>query len=173
MLNYNALLLDSGYLPIQVLDWKKAMTLYFTGRAEVVELHENIHVQSTHKKFPLPKVLRLVESFKAITRVKFNRYNVFLRDKFQCQYCEIKFTQNELSLDHVLPRSRGGKSDWSNIVTSCNPCNNKKADKTPKEARMNLKRAPYEPSWNPFYSLRLSKKDMQAFGHWLIHKVSA
>src|SRR5690554_2509484 len=130
-----ALVLDSTYFPVQIIDWKKAMILFFTQRAEVVDFHEDIEIRSTSASFKLPKVLRLFQKVNQAagfkSGVKFNRGNVFYRDKFTCQYCLQKFKEVELTLDHVMPKSRGGKTSWDNIVTSCHPCNNKKADKTP------------------------------------------
>ena len=164
---YKALLLDSSYYPIQILDWKKAMVLFFTNRAEVVEHHDRIKIRSTNESFKLPKVLRLYSSFKRYSRVKFNRTNVFMRDKFKCQYCGDRFNKEELTFDHVLPKSRGGRTSWQNIVTSCHDCNNRKADRTPEECGIRLIRKPCEPKWNPLMALKLSNAEFHLWGSWI------
>lgn len=164
---YKALLLDSSYYPIQILDWRKAMVLFFTGRAEVVEHHEKIKIRSTSDQFKLPKVMRLFCSFKRLSRVKFNRANVFMRDKYRCQYCGGKFTREELTFDHVLPKSRGGRTSWENIVTSCHACNNKKADRTPEECGFSLLKKPLEPKWNALMGLKLSRSEAMLWSTWI------
>jgi 5-methylcytosine-specific restriction endonuclease McrA len=164
---YKSLLLDSSYYPIQIIDWRKAMILFFTGRAEVVEHHQDIEIHSTNDSYTLPSVLRLFRPFNAITRVKFNRRNVFTRDKYTCQYCGNRLEHRLLTFDHVMPKSRGGKTSWENIVTSCHPCNNKKADRTPEECGFSLLKRPYEPSWHPFMGLRLKKEERLLWGSWI------
>ncbi len=162
------LLLDASYYPIQIIDWKRAMILFFTDRAEVVEHHSNVEIRSTHSKFKLPKVLRLFGSFKNFSKVKFNRSNVFFRDKYLCQYCGEKFKEQELTFDHVMPKSRGGPTSWENIVTCCNICNNKKAARTPDEWGKSLLKKPKEPKWTPMMALRLSKNELSLFSTWII-----
>ena len=120
------LLLDSSYYPIEMIDWKKALSLFFTERAEVVDYHENISISSTNKKYQLPKVMRLFCKVGKISEVKFNRMNIFYRDSFTCQYCNIRFNSKDLTLDHVHPKSKGGETSWTNIVTACEKCNCKK-----------------------------------------------
>ena len=162
-----ALLLNSSYYPVQVIDWKRAMILFFTGRAEVVEHHENLEINSPNETYKLPKVMRLFGSFKNFSKVKFNRNNVFYRDKHMCQYCGDKFKASELTFDHVIPRSRGGPTTWTNIVSSCDRCNSKKADKTPKEWGVRLINIPIEPKWTPMMAFRLTKNEIVVFSSWL------
>lgn len=164
---YKALLLDSSYYPIQIIDWKKAMILFFTGRAEVVEVHGDININSPKHSYQLPSVLRLFSSFKSFTRVKFNRNNVFLRDKFTCQYCGQKHNRQDLTFDHVMPKSRGGKTNWHNIVTSCHPCNNRKADRTPEECGLKLMKRPLEPQWHPVIGLKLNQDEISLWRSWI------
>lgn len=167
-----ALVLDSTYFPVQIIDWKKAMVLFFTGRAEVVDYHEDIEIRSTQDSYKLPKVLRLFQKVNKLGQVKFNRANVFYRDRFKCQYCGDKFLAVELTLDHVMPKSRGGKTNWENIVSSCHPCNNKKADRTPQECGLKLPREPKQPKWSPMVAFRLSQKEKSLFGNWFFSKSS-
>jgi 5-methylcytosine-specific restriction endonuclease McrA len=162
-----ALLLDSSYYPVQIIDWKRAMILLFTDRAEVVEHHQNLEVNSTNETFKLPKVMRLYGSFKNFSRVKFNRSNIFYRDKHQCQYCGDKFKDAELTFDHVMPKSRGGLTSWNNIVACCMICNNKKAARTPEEWGKKLMKVPIEPKWTPLIAFRLSKPERSLFSSWL------
>lgn len=162
-----ALLLDSSYYPVQMIDWKRAMILFFTGRAEVVEHHENININSPHESFKLPKVMRLYDNFRNFSQVKFNRNNVFYRDKHICQYCGEKFKANELTFDHVVPKSRGGATSWKNIVTCCYKCNNKKAARTPEEWGKKLLKIPIEPKWTPMMAFRLTKGETLIFSTWL------
>ena len=162
-----ALLLDSSYYPIQIIDWKRAMILFFTGRAEVVELHNNVEIKSTNESYQLPKVMRLFGSFKNFSKVKFNRANVFFRDKHTCQYCYKKFQADHLTFDHVIPRSRGGPTTWENIVTSCAECNNEKAARTPQEWGKTLLRKPFKPKWTPMMALRLTKPELRLFSSWI------
>ena len=98
----------------------------------------------------MPAVVRLLQYVSLdVKTVKFSRINVFARDNFTCQYCGDQPGTANLTYDHVLPKSRGGKTTWTNIVTACIPCNWKKSDKTPQEAHMKLKTVPYLPKHRP------------------------
>ena len=162
-----ALLLDASYYPVQIIDWKKAMILFFTGRAEVIEHHEDIEICSTSESFKLPKVMRLFQSFKNFSQIKFTRTTVFYRDKYRCQYCGDKFEFQNLTFDHILPKSRGGPTSWENIVSCCDSCNSKKAARTPKEAKMPLLKKPMQPKWNPIMAFKLGTKEVKLFSNWL------
>ena len=163
------LLLDSRYYPIQIIDWKKALTLFFTDRAEVVEEHESAVVNSTHATFKLPKVMRLHSHMKILPKAKFNRKNVFYRDKFTCQYCGHLGKEKDLTLDHIMPRSRGGTTSWLNIVTACEPCNIKKADKLLEHTSMHLLKEPYEPLWMSLLTQRLTMQQKDLWSHWFFN----
>ncbi|MGM0557527.1 MAG: HNH endonuclease [Myxococcota bacterium] len=145
-----ALLLNATYEPLSVVSWKKAITLVILGKAEMIEQQRN-EVRSATRTFTLPSVLRLVKRVRVPrSRVRFTRLNVYRRDQFRCQYCGDQFRGEELTFDHVMPRSRGGDTSWSNITTSCKPCNRVKGDRTPPEADMPLLNEPKEPRWWPF-----------------------
>ena len=142
-----ALLLNATYEPLAVISWKGAFTLIFMGKAEMIETQE-ASVRSTTATHLLPSVLRLLRRVKVPRfTITFNRHNVFLRDDFTCQYCLTTLPSARLTFDHVLPKSRGGKTDWVNIVTSCAPCNRRKGDRTPHEAGMSLAKTPKYPRW--------------------------
>lgn len=80
---------------------------------------------------------------------------VFARDRFRCQYCGGRFSISELTRDHVIPRAQGGTTIWENVTTACKDCNHKKADRTPRQARMRLKSQPHKPDWVPVFSLKV------------------
>ena len=164
------LLLDASYYPLRMIDWKKALTLFFTERAEVVEHHQDVEIRSTYQSYKLPKVMRLFTKLGDINVVKFNRLNVFYRDDFTCQYCQTRFRASDLTLDHVIPKSRGGKTDWDNIVSACEKCNNKKADKLPNECRMHPLKKPVEPQWISMLMLKLSNQEQDVWKDWFHFK---
>jgi len=99
--------------------------------------------------------------------VKFTRHNVFERDKNTCQYCGGIFDRVNLNLDHILPRDRGGQTTWENIVCSCIPCNTRKGNRLPHEARMQLVRKPKRPKWRPFINISLSNSPHESWKHFL------
>lgn len=144
------LLLDSTYEPLRVISWTKAMTLLLTGSAEVIEEDEDRLIRSVSLEWKRPSVIRQLTKFrKKDRRVQFNRINIFMRDDWMCQYCRQKKFAKELTFDHILPKSHGGKTSWTNIVTACKPCNSRKDDRTPEQAGMHLFKLPEEPKWLP------------------------
>jgi 5-methylcytosine-specific restriction endonuclease McrA len=143
------LVLDKGFLPTRIVPWQDAISLLFVGKADVVEEYDAV-VRSPSVAMRMPSIVRLRRgASKKPQRIKFSRLNVFLRDGFRCQYCNAEARMSELTYDHVLPRSRGGRTVWENIVTACRPCNAVKADRTPTEAGMPLPRKPFRPTWLP------------------------
>ena len=103
-------------------------------------------VRSVSKSFDLPKIIRLRNFIRKINLVSYSRKKVFERDQYVCQYCKIKVSQKTATIDHVIPKSKGGKNTWTNTVTSCDACNSKKGSKTLKEANMKLISTPIRPS---------------------------
>lgn len=144
------LVLNSSYQPVKLVSWQKALILWFQDKVEILEFHE-IFVRSPSTSFQLPSVLRLKKyvSHKKSTRLKFSRENIYLRDNFTCQYCATQFPAKELTLDHVVPASKFGRKDWTNMVTACRPCNHRKANRTPLGANMPLLKEPIIPTWLP------------------------
>src|SRR6185295_14741718 len=105
--------------------------------------------------------VRLRKAFRRFAKpVKFSRVNIYARDEYRCQYCGTKCTIDRLTYDHVVPRSRGGKTSWENIVSCCYACNAKKANRTPAEARMHLLSTPGRPTWIPSVQIRVSTKSV-------------
>lgn len=147
------LLLTCGYEPIRVISWQRAIRLLFLEKAEVVETWD-WSVRTICQSFRVPAVVRLLTSFSLHQqRIKFSRHNVLARDRYRCQYCGEKHPAAKLTLDHVIPKSRGGKTDWTNIVTACKACNFSKRDRTPEEAHMKLRKEPKRPRWLPFMGI--------------------
>lgn len=141
-----------------MIGWQKALILWLQGKVDILEYHE-VHVRSASQSFQLPSVLRLRKFIhrKYAQQVRFSRPNIYLRDDHTCQYCAKKFPTKELTLDHVMPVSRGGQHTWDNVVAACGKCNNKKGNRTPSEARMPLLRTPAKPKWLPYNELGLKK----------------
>ncbi len=145
-----ALLLNATYEPIKIVSWKKAITLVFLGKAEMLERQDR-DIHTAHDSYALPSVLRLMRRVRVPRKpVQFSRSNVYRRDNYTCQFCGESFSPGRLTFDHVMPRSRGGETSWVNIVTSCQECNRLKGDRTPTEAGMPLLKTPKEPRWSPF-----------------------
>lgn len=141
------LILNAGYEPLLAVSWQRAMCLIFRDKVEVVESYKDITIKSATKTFNVPAVIRLeTYSRPAPSSAKFCRENIYLRDNHQCQYCGKSKASRELTFDHVLPKSKGGQTNWKNIVTACSGCNRKKADRTPSEAKMSLLNEPGLPN---------------------------
>lgn len=143
------LVLDAFYQPYRVVSWETAVCRLYSGRAEVIESTDEV-LRSPSMSMQMPSIIRMLK--KPRTRkvsIKFSRANVLLRDGHTCMYCGQEREPHELNYDHVVPRSRGGRTEWDNIVAACYPCNAKKGDRTPEEAKMPLRRHPRKPVWLP------------------------
>jgi 5-methylcytosine-specific restriction endonuclease McrA len=140
----HVLVLNTDYRALAVCSVERALVLVFLHKAELVEAQQEHLVHSAHAAFPWPSIVRL----KAYVRVPYRRImltrrNVIRRDGNHCQYCG---SRERLTLDHVVPKSRGGPDTWENLVAACVPCNNRKGNRTPEEAGMRLSRKPFRPS---------------------------
>ncbi len=150
------LLLSQGYEPIKVVSWQRAITLLTLGKVEVLETYDR-EIRSTTIVLKMPAVVRLLNAFRRRKRpVKFSRINIYGRDKFRCQYCGLKISMANGTFDHVVPRAQGGRTSWTNIVTSCGPCNSQKGGRTPQQANMRLRMKPFRPTWVPVMALQVS-----------------
>lgn len=156
----HTLLLNATYEPLKVINWKRAITLLFQGKVEVLEVHSRA-VHGISISLQLPSVLRLLKLVRAknVHKVKFSRSNIFARDNYKCQYCGERFDVKELTFDHVHPVAKGGKKSWDNIVTACWRCNNKKSGRTPQESGMRLIKHPVEPKWLPHITITIGLRD--------------
>ena len=152
------LVLTQGYEPLKVISWQRAITLLSLGKIEVIEEYDR-ELRSTSLVIKCPAVVRLLNAFKRHKKpVKFSRVNIFARDKYKCQYCGEKGTLQALTYDHVRPKSQGGKTVWTNIVTSCTDCNSKKRNRTPEQAGLRLRGNPTQPRWVPSMTIRISHR---------------
>lgn len=151
----HVLVLNAGYEPLNVCSVRRAHVLLFKGKAEVIEEVAR-PLRSASKRFPWPHVIRLLSHVKVphITQRKISRRALFARDGWRCQYCG---ASGKLTLDHVVPRSRGGRSLWENVVASCGPCNLRKGDRLPDEAQMYPRVKPRPPSAVLFVTLAASR----------------
>lgn len=173
------LVLSADHRPCGILPWQDAVTMLFNNKARVLATWPEIigrvrwdqvndfdhflqdipqeDVDDDSIVLRMPAVVLLKKEISRVKRkVKFSRENVLLRDNFRCQYCGFSGDFQSLNYDHVVPRSRGGRTDWTNISTSCYPCNTKKGGRTPEEAGMTLLRQPFKPRTLPMSPLRLS-----------------
>jgi len=140
-LNGRVLLLNQTYEPLGTVSVARAVIMTLKNSVTVEELDGDRLLRSAHAVFPVPSVVRRREYINIRRRREAagaKRTRIYMRDKFRCQYCGEKKVADELTLDHILPRSRGGDNSPVNIVTACVPCNNRKSNRTPDEARMPL-----------------------------------
>jgi 5-methylcytosine-specific restriction endonuclease McrA len=150
--SYPALVLNAdfrplSYFPLSVWAWQDAVKAVFLDRVSVLSEYE-VEVHSPSLALRLPSVIALKDYIPAARRPAFTRFNVFLRDRFECQYCGDGRPTHELTFDHVIPRSRGGRTSWENVVTACGPCNLRKGSHLPRECRMIPRMEPRQPtSW--------------------------
>jgi 5-methylcytosine-specific restriction endonuclease McrA len=183
----SVLALNRQYAPVHVISVRRAFCLLYKSLAEVIHVEDGSYtsydfdgwletsllrlslgdtddetdfIQSVNFEIQVPRVVRLLR-YERLPRngVKFNRRNIFLRDDYICQYCNRRYSAHRLSLDHVMPRSRGGPTTWENIVCCCLDCNVRKGGRTPHEAGMKLVRPPRKPARNPllFQHIRSQK----------------
>ena len=134
-----------SYFPLSVWPWQEAVKAIFRESVTVISEYERT-VRSPSWEMRLPSVLALKEYIPMARTPAFTRFNVFLRDRWQCQYCADYYKTPELTFDHVVPRSRGGRTTWDNIVTACQECNTRKGNKTPHEVHMHPITSPRQPS---------------------------
>ncbi len=166
MLNAAVLVLNRSYLPVHVTSVRRAFSLLYQGLARAVnEQYETFDFDSWSElsvrvneeaigtlagMIRIPRVI-LLTAFDRVPKrhVRFSRLNIYARDRNTCQYCGQRSSRSELNLDHVVPRSKGGRSTWENVVCSCLECNRKKGGRTPAQAGLRLVRRPFRPRWTP------------------------
>lgn len=141
LLNANAQ--PISYLPLSTVNWKEAILYMYHEKCSVLEWYDDWLVRSPTWETKVPAVIMLKDFVKQKTQVRFSKYNVFLRDQYNCLYCDEKLNSSEATLDHVIPLSKGGKTNFENIVTSCMMCNGLKGNKTTMKPRY----APYRPGY--------------------------
>jgi 5-methylcytosine-specific restriction endonuclease McrA len=145
------LVLNQNYEPLNICNVRRALVLVIMGKAEVLEMN-GLVLHTIDQEYRAPSVIRLSALIKRPRpQVKLTRREVFIRDAYTCQYCGVQ--TRDLTLDHVIPRSRKGPHTWENLVSACKPCNHRKGGKTVQEARMRLLREPYRPHAGTYYTI--------------------
>jgi len=196
-LQANVLALNRNFLAVQVISVKRALCLLFKELAEVIHVEAGAYcaysfdswrelselklamgeadefedwVRSVNFEIQVPRVIRLL-TYDRLPRntVKFNRRNIFLRDGHRCQYCGKRYSTPRLSLDHVLPKSRGGPDTWENIVCACLKCNVDKGGRTPSEAGMKLLQKPIKPQRSPLLNRQLTLIKYESWKNFIPH----
>lgn len=144
------LLLNATFEPIKIIDWQRAVMLWFQGKVEVVAEHEK-EIRAVTFSMKMPSVVRLLRYVRIRRRpvVPFSRLNIYARDNHTCQYCGRTYPVSDLTFDHVTPVAQGGTRTWTNIVTACVTCNRQKGGRTPAEAGMRLLTEPKRPESRP------------------------
>ncbi|QHQ35090.1 HNH endonuclease [Algicella marina] len=130
-----------SYLPLSLWPWQEAVKAAFLDRVTVVSVYDDV-VRSPSLEMQIPSVVVLRDYVRPAKSTAFTRFNLFLRDEFTCQYCGSK---GDMTFDHVMPRARGGKTSWENVVAACGPCNLRKGSKTLRQANMHLRKPPVRP----------------------------
>ncbi len=148
--NFPALVLNAdfrplSYFPLSLWSWQDSIKAVFLDRVNIVSEYDRA-VRSPSVEMQLPSVIALKDYVRLDRRPAFTRFNVFLRDSFQCQYCGAGFASEDLTFDHLVPRSRGGRTLWTNVVTACQDCNLLKGNRTPVECRMHPRRPVMQPT---------------------------
>lgn len=153
----SCILLNQDYSFLNVLNWKRAMALMAKQKVQVLAYSDHIIRTAEGICFRIPAVLKLIKLIRTLYRSKvpFSKRNVLIRDGFRCAYCGEH--QGKLTIDHVIPKSRGGKDNFDNCVACCRACNNRKGSKTPREAKLTLRCRPYEPTISEFFMMRAKK----------------
>lgn len=150
-------LLNADYSFLNVVNWKRAMCLISKGKVHVLRNSERLIRTAEGLAVKVPAVMRLIKLIRTlyINRVPFSKKNVLIRDGLKCAYCGGK--KRKLTIDHIIPKSRRGKTDFENCVSCCKSCNNKKGSKTPSEAKMYLKVKAFQPTIAEFLRLKVEK----------------
>jgi len=161
------LLLNASEEILKVIDWRRAITLLFTGKAEAPYNYDvNYQIQKSQGVFELPAAIQLTEYVRVpYVSARPSRRNILKRDKNTCQFCSCQLNSNNSSIDHVLPRSRGGKHEWTNVVAACKKCNTKKGNRTPEEARMPLLKQPVKLDLS---STHMEVKNQTIWSRWSV-----
>lgn len=178
--NNKCLVLNADYSLLRIVDYKKAMLWHLKYSdtdygVEIIDFYEDDYIIGTNNTYPIPAVAKIKKYFNMTNfNVSFSKKNIFIRDDYTCQYCGLKKTLNELTYDHVIPKSKwkkelGSATSWTNITTACISCNRKKGGRTPQQANMPMLSIPHKPVKNSKYlpvMFHLSKIDREVPKEW-------
>ena len=166
------LLLNQSYEAVSLISQERAIVLWYSGKVTIVA-ERDITWRSMSIAIKVPSVVRLVNYVRGLSGlrniVKMTRKNIMLRDNYTCQYCSKPTSSDKLNIDHVVPRGQGGKSEWTNLVTACIPCNSIKDCKTPKQAGMTLRKKPKKPDFMVFTihrNVQNVPEDWRSYLYW-------
>ncbi len=153
----HCVLLNADFSFLNVIDWKRAMCMVAKGKVQVLRYSDRLVRCAEGTAHKIPAVLKLIKLIRVLyrNRVPFSKRNVFVRDGFACAYCGCG--SGKLTIDHIIPKSRGGTTSFENCVSACRPCNTQKGNRTPNESRMYLKIRPYQPTIAEFLRLKAAK----------------
>lgn len=157
------IVLNGDYTFLNTVGWKRAICLIIKEKAEMLKAStKTIQNAEGNVKFEIPLVIKLVKVIRLIykNKVPFSKRNIMVRDGFRCVYCG---SSSRLTIDHVIPASKGGKNNFDNCVTACQPCNNKKGNRTPREANMFMRKQPYAPTISEFIRLKMKQLGVEEF----------
>jgi len=154
----NVLLLNGDYTPITIINWKRAVELVWLDKVKIIEVSDK-EARSVSISIKIPSIVALKKYIYIKRKTKFSKQNVFARDDYICQYCHKLIERAcDITMDHVIPKSRGGIAKWENCVTACRKCNLQKGGKTPKEANMKLHKKPIKPDYLNWVVITLRKR---------------
>lgn len=196
VMNLSVLALNRSYIPVGIVTLQKAFKKLVSNRANVVHVTENGYyedhditswaefsilkkmigdelngfedwINSSEEAIEAPRIIRYLDYNKIYSnKIRFSRKNIFIRDHYKCQYCGLVKDIKKLQLEHVIPKSKGGKTTWVNTVCACNDCNDKKRDRTPIEAGMQIIRKPFTPRFLPTQSMKHFSWDKNKYESW-------
>ncbi|MFH2218929.1 MAG: HNH endonuclease [Pseudomonadota bacterium] len=153
----HCILLNADYTFLNMVNWRRAMCLVAKGKVQILKQSERVIRTAEGLAVKVPAVMKLIKLIRTlyISRVPFSKKNVLVRDGFKCAYCGAE--RERLTIDHIIPKSRGGQTNFDNCVSSCKPCNNRKGGNTPREAQMYLRAKAYQPTISEFLRLKVQK----------------
>ena len=165
-LELGVLVLNQSYEPLQICNVKRAFLLVFKEKASIIEYMKNYKLKTISREFPIPSIIR-IEKYISIKRfyIKLSKENIFRRDQYVCQYCGS--TQKPLTIDHIIPKVKGGLDSWPNLVTACQDCNNRKGDKDLIETSLKLLSKPNKPHrlHSLYAKIKNSPKEWKSYLH--------
>ena len=157
----SVLKLDSSFKAIEIINWQEAFLLTWLNKAYAVE-YSDIWVRSAKKSFRVPSVIALFNYIdEKFFTLPCTRKNILIRDENRCQYCAKRFRESDLTIDHVIPKSKGGRSIWNNVVAACKPCNQKKRDYLLENSPVSLIRVPRKPSYRSIIKKRIGNTNLR------------